>query len=467
MVEQVRAAAIYARISSDQDGTGLGVARQVEDCRVLADRVGWPVVAEYVDNDISAYSGKRRPRYRAMLADIRAGRVDAVLIYHLDRLTRRPVELEEFVETLSRSGARLKFVSGDADITTGDGLLVLRMLAAVAANESDSKKRRLERKHRELAEQGVPLRGGRYRPYGYAEDRVTIVPEEAAVIRALVARYLAGEAWHSLTAWTQAQGIKTSTGGEFTTMSLRTMLLSARIAGLRSHGGQVVAKGQWEAIIDPADRDRMLALVESRKRSGRRTPRRYLLSGLMRCSRCGHRLYAAARAEGRRYVCTQGPDHGGCGKIMIQAEPVEQLVTAGVLLRLTSPALADALAGRARDDEEASRLAAQVQADQDKRTELAAMFANNELDRAEWRAARDVIDTRLRRSQHRLAELTHTDALAGLDLAADDLAARFAELELERQHAIIATVVDHVVILPGKRGTQFVDPARVEPVWRL
>ena len=467
MVDQVRAAAIYARISSDQEGTGLGVARQVKECRALAERLGWPVLAEYVDNDISAYSGKRRPEYRRMLADVKAGRVDAVLIYHLDRLTRRPVELEEFVETLSRSGARLKFVSGDADITTGDGLLVLRMLAAVAANESDSKKRRLELKHKELAEKGAPLMGGCYRPYGYAEDRVTIVPEEAAVIRALVARFLAGESWRSLTAWTQEQGIPTSTGGEFTTMSLRTMLLSARIAGLRTHGGQVVAKGQWEAIIDPADRDRMLALVEARKRTGRRTPRRYLLSGLVRCSRCGNRLYAAARKEGRRYVCHTGPDHGGCGKIMIQAEPVEELVTAGVLMRLASPALADALAGRARDDEEAAKLAAQVQADQAKRAELAAMYANNEIDRSEWRAARDVIDTRLRHSQHRLAELTHTDALAGLDLAAANLAEQFAGLELERQHAIIATVLDHVVILPGRRGAHSVDPARVEPIWKL
>lgn len=439
----------------------------MEDCRALAERVGWPVIGEYVDNDVSAYSGKRRPRYRAMLADIKAGRVDAVLIYHLDRLTRRPAELEEFVETLSRSGARLKFVSGDADITTGDGLLVLRMLAAVAANESDSKKRRLERKHRELAEAGVPLRGGRYRAYGYAEDRVTVLPDEAAIIRVLVARFLAGDSLRSLTAWTQEQGIKTSTGGQFTTMSLGTMLLSARIAGLRSHGGEVVAKGQWEAIIDPADRDRMLALVEARKRTGRRPPRTYLLSGLLRCSRCGNRLYSAARAEGRRYVCAQGPDTGGCGKIMIQAEPVEQLVTAGVLLRLASPALADALAGRARDDEEAAKLAAQVRADQDKRTELAAMFANNEIDRSEWRAARDVIDTRLRHGQHRLAELTHTDALAGLDLAADDLATQFAGLELERQHAIIATILDHAVILPGRRGIRSVDPARVDPVWRL
>jgi site-specific DNA recombinase len=55
-VTKVRAAAIYARISSDVDGSGLGVARQLEDCRKLAESLGWPVAEEYVDNDLSAYS---------------------------------------------------------------------------------------------------------------------------------------------------------------------------------------------------------------------------------------------------------------------------------------------------------------------------------------------------------------------------------------------------------------------------
>jgi len=62
---QVTAAAVYARISSD-DGTALGVTRQVEDCRKLAGELGWRIAEKYVDNDISAYSGKKRPRYEGV-----------------------------------------------------------------------------------------------------------------------------------------------------------------------------------------------------------------------------------------------------------------------------------------------------------------------------------------------------------------------------------------------------------------
>lgn len=57
----VRSAAVYARISADVEGAGLGVARQLEDCRKLAADRGWLVGDEYVDNDVSAFFGKAAP----------------------------------------------------------------------------------------------------------------------------------------------------------------------------------------------------------------------------------------------------------------------------------------------------------------------------------------------------------------------------------------------------------------------
>jgi hypothetical protein len=88
----VSAAAVYARIRSDPSGRALGVARQVENCRRLAECLGWRVAQEYVDNDLSAYSGNRRPAYAQMLTDLADALCDAVICYHVDRLTRRPIQ---------------------------------------------------------------------------------------------------------------------------------------------------------------------------------------------------------------------------------------------------------------------------------------------------------------------------------------------------------------------------------------
>ena len=123
------------------------MTRQLEDCRKLAESLGWSVAEEYVDNDLSAYSGKRRPVYERMLADLRDGERDAVIVYHVDRLTRRPIELEQFLEALDTArGRQVRFVVGDTDLSTGDGLMVVRILAAMAANESATKSRRVKRR---------------------------------------------------------------------------------------------------------------------------------------------------------------------------------------------------------------------------------------------------------------------------------------------------------------------------------
>ncbi|HEY4569857.1 MAG TPA: recombinase family protein [Kribbella sp.] len=95
-------AALYLRQSLDRDGHGFAVARQRQDCKRLADRRGWRVAEEFVDNDVSASSGRVRPAYARMLGAIEAGKIDAVVVWAADRLHRRPVELEHFIDLVSR-----------------------------------------------------------------------------------------------------------------------------------------------------------------------------------------------------------------------------------------------------------------------------------------------------------------------------------------------------------------------------
>jgi hypothetical protein len=122
--------------------------------------------------------------------------------------------------------------------------------------------------------------------------------------------------------------------------------------GLREHRGSVVGPAVWEPIVTEQTRARILARLGEQTRTGRRSPRRALLSGMLRCGKCQGVLFSAARQDTRRYVCSAGPDHGGCGRLTVVAAPVEDLITRAVLLRLDSPELADALSGRAAPDEE-------------------------------------------------------------------------------------------------------------------
>ena len=143
----VKAAAIYARISNDPEGDRLGVGRQIEDCRAEAARRGWPVADLYVDDDKSAWSGKVRPEYERMVTDIDARRIDAVLFWHPDRLTRRPIEMEAFVEVCRRANVEVAWLGGGLAPRDSDGLLLLRILGAVASDSSAKTSKRIKRKN--------------------------------------------------------------------------------------------------------------------------------------------------------------------------------------------------------------------------------------------------------------------------------------------------------------------------------
>jgi hypothetical protein len=94
----------------------------------------------------------------------------------------------------------VRFVVGDTDLSTGDGLMVVRILAAMAANESATKSRRVKRKIEQNAAAGLP-HGGWVRAFGFAEDKMTVIESQAAVIRQVAERFLAGESLRSLATW--------------------------------------------------------------------------------------------------------------------------------------------------------------------------------------------------------------------------------------------------------------------------
>lgn len=460
-----RKVAVYARISVDSSGEGLGVERQLEDCRKLAADRGWVVAEEYVDNDISAFRGKSRPSYERMLADIAGGVRDAVIVYHLDRLTRQPIQLEQFNEVCVRAGVtHVVTVTTDFNLGNDDGLFTARILGAVAAQESARKSERLRRKARQNAEAGKPG-GGANRPFGYEADKLTVNPVEAELIRQAMRRVLAGESVRSVTAWMDAEGVPTSTGAEWRTGTLRAILLAPRIAGLRSHRGEVVGPAQWEGIITLEQRQQLLNVFAAKTATGRRAPRSYLLSGLLRCGKCGGKLFSSARQLERRYVCLSGPDHRGCGGITVTAPPVEEWIAAAVLYRLDTPQMDATLTGRRANDARHSELLAQLSGDQAKMADLALMWSNGEISSPEWKIARQSLEHKITATDRQLSQLTGTTALEGIVGHGQELRARWGEMNLERQAAIVAAVLEHAVITPAvKKGGKF-DPNRIVPVW--
>lgn len=459
-------AGIYARISSDREGDNLAISRQLADCEALAARREWTVVERYVDSDISAYSGKRRPQYQRLLEEIDAGVVEAVVVYHADRLHRHPRELEDFIDLCQRTKTKLATVSGDLDLSTHEGQLLARITGAVARKESDDKSRRIRRKHEELAAAGK-VSGGGTRPFGYEQDKVTLRPDEADVLRECAVRVLAGDSLRSICMTLNDKGVRTVTGGQWTSQTLRRTLMSARISGQREHNGEIVAtKAEWPAIITPSQTQQLRAKLGDPDRRTNRTARRYLLARLLRCSHCGTQLYARPRADGsRRYVCASGPGFGGCGKTTVVADPLEEFVVEAVLHRLETPKLSEAVAKPA-PDRKGDEWQTEIEATQTQLDELAEMWAAREITRSEYLKARSSIEKRQTTARKRLAALNRTTALLPFLADAARVREQWQAMTLTRQQQIVAALLDHVVVGPAVRGRNRFDHSRLTAVWR-
>jgi DNA invertase Pin-like site-specific DNA recombinase len=470
MAVAVRASAvragIYARISSDRDGDQLGVTRQIEDCRREAERRGFVVDDVYVDDDISAWSGKHRPEFERMVDDLRSRQIGAVVVWHLDRLTRHPRELETFIDLCDELRVELGCVTGEVDLSSHIGRLTARMLGGLARYESDHKSERIRRKHEEIAANGR-VSGGGSRPYGYEADKVTIRAAEAAIVRECATRLLAGEPIRSIARDLNERGVTSASGGAWSPQSLRRMLASPRISGQRTHRGEIVAKAVWPAIISEDDGAKIRALLANPERRTNKAARRYLLGGLLVCSHCGERLVARPRSGGqRRYACAKGPGFSGCGKTYINAEEVERFVTEAVLIRLDSAALQRTLERRQRKAPDAQRWLAEMEQAQEQLVELAAAYGNRELSMDELRAARKPIEQRLTNARKQLNKVSRSSVLDRYVGHGEGLRADWHSLDLSLQHAIVAAVVDSVVVGPARRGYNRFDESRLTPVWR-
>ena len=315
-------AAVYARISKDRTGEGLGVDRQVEACRAKAAEQGWTVGEIYRDDSLSASKSVTRPAYERLMADIKSDKVKALVVYDLDRLTRKPLELEQFMLLVEETGLNLVVKNGDVVLTTGNDRFMARVRGNVARLEADRIAERTREQKEQRALSGKPL-GTRFRTFGYTHKTWEIVPAEAEIVREVFARAATGESRHKISADLRARGVLTVTGGPWLPLQTSRMLRTHRYAGLATYKGKVVGKSEVPAIISEPE-------FEAAQRPGVKAShgnaRRYLLSGFVVCGSC----MAPMTGGNGRYRCDVGM--GGCAGVSIKAEavdvPVSRRVTA-------------------------------------------------------------------------------------------------------------------------------------------
>ena len=338
-----RRAAIYTRISQDQSGHQTGVSRQATACRKLVKDQGLAGVAEFSDNDISAYSGKRRPGFEALLESVEARQVEVVVVWSIDRLYRRMTELTRLTEVAQRTGVRvLAVVDSELDLSTAGGVLQAQVAGAVAQHESARKAERIKARIEQRVAAGVMASGG-VRPTGWrwcspcpggsecqhptaceigqtARARVgsraglELDPFEAPLLARAYAELDAGASINAVTKMLGEAGLRGPvTGGPLKAPTLRSTIALPRHAGLVALRGQIVGEAtDGQRLVDPNTWRRVQTRLSD---PCRRNPGggRSLLSGLLVCGQCESPWQATTKQSRNSNERTPVYKCRGCG----------------------------------------------------------------------------------------------------------------------------------------------------------
>lgn len=453
-----RRCAIYLRVSLDRTGEQLAVDRQRVDCLAIVEQRGWQVHREYVDNSVSASDArKHRPAYDAMVRDYDAGRFDALVCWDLDRLTRIPRQLEDWIDAATDRGLLLVTANGEADLSTDGGRLFARIKASVARGEVERKGARQTRALRQRAENGRAPAGVRLTGYTAAGN---VHQREAAIVRELFERFLQGDSLRALADDLERRGVRTRSGNSWNPSTIRTVLTNARYAGWSVYRGEIVTRdgervrGSWDPLVSEGTYDAVQVRLQDPNRQTNRvgTHRRHIGSGIYRCAECDRRLRSHS---GNRYRC---PD----GHLVRSMGVVDEFVLTALRGRLAMPDLRDLLPSAA--DAEGRALSAEIE---ELRRRLAAVEHDYDealIDGRRYAEASRKISCRLDELQTQRAQLS-AGLAAGKILAGPDPVAAFDHATLGAQREALDALM-LVRLHPGRHGSRTFDPASVQITWR-
>ena len=345
--------AIYTRVSTDEQAAleYNSLRAQEEICQTYiavrekdpAAQRRWTHAGTYSD---AGYSGGTldRPDLKRLLADVQAGKIDTIVAYKIDRLSRSIGQFYQVWHVLERHGVDFASATQDFNTGTSQGKLMLNMLLSFAQYERELVSERTRDKiaatrRRGLMSGGVPALG-----YDFVEGRLVVNEGEAPLVREIYRIYLERQSltatieeldrrgWRTKT-WTTKDGVARD-GRAFNKVTLYHLLRRPQYAGFVPHRSKLFP-GQHPAIVDEAVWSRAQALLRRNGATGGKEPRNKhaaLLRGLLRCAQCGcamnHTFTTKNGTRYRYYRCSTSEKRGAfaCPGGSVSAHEVERLV---------------------------------------------------------------------------------------------------------------------------------------------
>lgn len=303
-------AALYTRVSTrEQAQEGYSIAAQLNSLKSFCESQSWDIVGIYTDDGISAKDTKRTQLQR-MISDLKGGKIDVVLVYRLDRLTRSVLDLYALLELFEEHNCGFKSATEVYDTTTAMGRLFITIVAALAQWERENLGERIAVGMLEKARQGE-FPGG-VPPFGFdlKDSKLTVNKEEAKTVKLIFDKYLSGYSMTRLTKYLNENNVTTRRGGVWHRSTIQNILRSEYVKGNTIWSGEVI-ENTHEAIVSEEVSEEAEQTIKDRSKRIRTSALNsdFLFSGLLQCNSCGHNLHGNFQRIGHRtyymYSCSR------------------------------------------------------------------------------------------------------------------------------------------------------------------
>ena len=316
--------AAYARVSSGKDAMLHSLAAQVSYYSALIQKHSdWQYAGVYADEALTG-TKIERPEFQRLLADCRAGKIDMVIVKSISRFARNTLAMLQTVRELKALGIDVFFEEQNIHSASGDGELMLTILASFAHEEARSASEnqiwRIKRNFKSGKPWNCTMLG-----YRHKDGELIIEPDEAKVVRMMFEDYLSGMGRTAIMKKLNALGIRTRYGNKWGESSVMSILQNVAYTGdlllqstfrldyiskqtKENHGERpmyyvenshapIISKDMFEAV--QAEMKRRASKMQGRQP----TTGRYPFSGLISCGICGQHYRRKVTAGGPVWVC--------------------------------------------------------------------------------------------------------------------------------------------------------------------
>lgn len=341
-------AALYARVSTEEQATeGFSINAQIEEIETYAQKNNMEIVARYVDEGVSGKNISGRPEMKRLLKDIESKDFTTVIVYKIDRISRKSKDALEIAERCEQANISLISLKENFDIATPMGKMIFQIMSNFSEFERNSIVDRAKMGMLQRAKQGL-YNGGRVFGYESVNKELVVNEEEAHVIRLIFDYAEQDMGYKAIVSRINTMGYKTKRGAHFSINTIKTILDNPLYVGkIRFNRYQnwaekhrkgknedyILVEGKHTSIITQEQWDRVQLIRKKRSIRPAQSNQPYILNGLIRCPKCGYGMVSGSSkgAKGKKYryyVCGLFHNKGSraCSAHSIRADFAEQQV---------------------------------------------------------------------------------------------------------------------------------------------